>query len=332
MSGQRHASESTATEAQQRNQLLYLKLHNAATEYLQGRLTQAQIANRHQVAYSTFRRYLRKNNLKLSDDQIVQRHSRAALKGLTKRSHPGQSHRCEPDCGCKRHRNRRRRQRDSVTPTVVLGRRFCGDCKHWRHLVDFHVRDRDVNGEAIAWQSICMTCQRIRCRYVAGIKRRGRPYEPRRPRLTHEQRLARARERYQEFRKNPVWLEMRREYERIYAEARRRESGIPRDEVRIARRDPGPDAYIPVEPFSLWLEERRPAYESWVDFAAACGLLTPDGKGDERRLSRYRGDEQESVTAGFVDRVLQHEGSMTIVTLYSGNIYKKDEAQLVLAA
>lgn len=82
-----------------------------------------------------------------------------------------------------------------------------------------------------------------------------------------------------------------------------------------------------MEPFSLWLEERRPHYQSWVDFAAACGLFTPEGVGDERRLFRYRTDvsnavAQPNVTASFVDRCLQHEGSTTIVALYSGNIYR----------
>lgn len=330
MSGQRHASGSIATEAQQRNQLLYLKLHNAATEYLRGRLTQGQISNKHQVAYSTFRRYLRKNGLKLSREQIAEQHSQT-MRHVAARD-GAQSHPCPPDCDCKRHHNRRRRRSD--TPTVVLGRRFCSDCKHWRHLVDFHVRERDLDGEPIAWQSICKTCQRIRCRVTQGIKRRGKPFEARRPRMTHEQRLARARDRYQEYRKDPVWVELRREYERIYAEGKRREAGIPRDEKRLFKRDIGPDTYIPLTPFSLWVEERHGIYESWADFAMACGLLKPNGDGDERRIRRYRanGSSQPSVTAGFVDRVLQHEGSMTIVTLYSGNIYKKDEAQPVLAA
>ena len=205
---------------------------------------------------------------------------------------------------------------------MVLGRRFCSDCKHWRLLIDFHARDRDADGHPTAWQSICATCQRIRCRVNAGIKRRGKPFEPRKPRMTHQQCLARARERYQEHRKDPEWLELRREYERIYAEARRREQGIPRDEARIDRRNPGPDALVPVMPFSLWLEERRWIYESWGDFAAACGLLKPDGTGDDRTLFRYRIDVNDSASpqslkASFVDRCLQHEGSTTIVTLYS---------------
>ena len=229
-------------EAHQRNPLLYLKLHNAATEYLQGRLTQRQVANKHQVSYTTFRRYLRKNDLKLSREQRHEQHSRTMRRIISVRG-GGQSHPCPPDCNCKRHSHRRQRRSD--TPTVVLGRRFCSDCKHWRHLIDFHARERGIDGEPTAWQSICATCQRIRCRVSAGIKRRGKPFEPRKPRMNHEQRLARARERYREYRKDPEWLELRREYERIYAEARRREQGIPRDEVRIARRNSGPDALSP---------------------------------------------------------------------------------------
>lgn len=314
-----------ATTALPRNQLLYEKLHIAASEYLRGRLTQGQISNKHQVAYSTFRRYLRKNGLKLAPEKLAALRSRAAYKGLASRN---QSHPCPPDCTCKRHHHRRRHR--SGTPTVVLGRRFCSDCGRWRLLIDFHARERAADGEPIAWQSICSTCQRIRCRHTQGLKRRGKPYEQRRPRMSHQQRLARARERYQEYRKDPEWLELRREYERIYAEGHRRQNGIPRAEVRLANRDPGRDADIPSDPFSLWMEERHKFYRSWSDFAAACGV-------SERALFRFRtdvnnGGPQRSVTAGFVDRVLQHEGSMSIVTLYSGNIYNESKAQLELVA
>lgn len=291
-------------------------------------MTQAQISNKHQVAYTTFRRYLRKQKLHLTAAQIRERHSRAALRGRAKRDHPGQSHRCEPDCDCKRHHNRRRRRTD--TPTVVLGRRFCSDCKHWRHIFDFHAREWDVDGNPVGFQAICKTCQRIRCRINSGMKRRGRPYEPRKPRRTHEEQLERARELYREHCENPEWLEMRREYERIYAEAKRREAGIPRDEAKMAKRKAGVDVTISVIPFALWQEERIPFYDSWADLAAACG--TSDRQLRRTRFNEKGELEQPTVRADFVDACLQHEGSTTIVTLYSGNIYNKDEQQLALAA
>ena len=280
MSGQRHSSGSMATTALPRNQLLYEKLHIAASEYLRGRLTQGQISNKHQVAYSTFRRYLRKNGLKLAPEKLAALRSRAAYKGLASRN---QSHPCPPDCTCKRHHHRRRHR--SGTPTVVLGRRFCSDCGRWRLLIDFHARERAADGEPIAWQSICSTCQRIRCRVTAGIKRRGKPYEARRPRMSHEQRLARPESATRSTEKIPCG----------WSCAGSMSGSTPRDNaartVSLAlmlgwiAAIIGPDAYIPVDPFSLWMEERRPFYKSWADFAAACGV-------SERALFRYRTDAQ----------------------------------------
>src|SRR5881628_3070787 len=112
-------------------------------------------------------------------------------------------------------------------PSVVCGRKFCTRCGRWRLLVDFYARRYDQDGNAVWWQSCCMNCGLIEKRISNGIIRRGRPYEARKPPLTPEQRKARTRELYQCRRRDPQWLERRREYERIWREAKRREQGVP---------------------------------------------------------------------------------------------------------
>lgn len=197
-------------------------------------------------------------------------------------------------------------------PAVVCGRRFCSVCDRWRLIIDFHARERDREGNVIAWQSICKTCQRIRTRYTQGLRRRGKPYGTRQPKLSLEQQRERARELYHERKKDSQWLEQKREYERIYTEAKRREAGIPRDEERLAKRNIGPDVQVSALSFALWLDYRIDDYHgSWGNLATACGV-------DQRSLYRYRidGDAQAEVGSDFVDSCLQAEGSTSLQELY----------------
>lgn len=297
--------------------LLYQRLYIAALEYIQGGQTQGTVADKHRLARSTFRKYLRKNHFKLTPEQITELRSRSAIQGretLRKNNHVS-GRKCSPDCTCKRHA-RRHKPRTQPNP-VILGRRFCSDCKHWRLIIDFHARERDKDGNAISWQSVCATCQRFRTRYSQGMRRRGKPYEQRHDPPSPEQVRRRRRERYQERKKDPVFVELRREYERIYTEAKRRENGIPRDEARLAKRDIGPDTLIETEPFAFWLDERVDEYGgSWGDLAAACHV-------PPRSLYRYRfdGGMQPTVTSGFVDRCLTHEGSTFMWQLYPQLFY-----------
>jgi hypothetical protein len=303
VSGQKQLSGSSATEC------LQSKLEIAASEYLQGRLTQGQIANKHQVAYTTFRRYLRKHGIQLTAEQQSHLNAIAARKIAAHRRDRQHVHFCKPGCTCKRHRNRRKRPPGSP---IECGRRFCSDCGRWRLLIDFHARRRDEAGNVIDWQTICATCQRLRTRVTQGIRRRGKPYGQRKPKPTPEQVRARARERYQERRKDPEWLASRREYERIYQEAKRRAAGIPRDERRLAKRDICPDFLISAVSFALWLDSRIDDYGgSWDDFAAACEV-------SPRALYRYRfdGEAQPHVRSDFVDGCLLAEGSTTLQMLY----------------
>jgi hypothetical protein len=77
---------------------------------------------------------------------------------------------------------------------VVLGRKFCSSCKHWRHLIFFHVHTKDVEGNPVRWQSRCETCNRIHKRITEGRRLRGFRYNPHK-RTDPEKLRARARAR-----------------------------------------------------------------------------------------------------------------------------------------
>lgn len=126
-------------------------------------------------------------------------------------------------------------------------RRFCTSNHHtgprWLLAIEFHVK---VWGdETKTWpaqlQSQCKSCQRISSRIYQGLAKRGVPYEARvipSP-LTEEERRERRvikAKRYQNWINKPGNREDRKEYGRIYQEAKRREAGIePRakDEVQV---------------------------------------------------------------------------------------------------
>lgn len=171
------------------------------------------------------------------------------------------------------------------TNPVVLGRKFCPSCGRWRLLVDFHVNGRWPNGEPRHWQGSCATCQRIHKREVNG-------HQPRPPALTHEERLARARERWRQRREDPVWLADRREYERIYKEAKRREAGIKptthRRRTVVDRRE-----YVFLDPGPL-----LGAIKGWedLDLEKVTGIPA-------RTIYRYRVGESRHVRLDLADRL-----------------------------
>ena len=108
---------------------------------------------------------------------------------------------------------------------VILGRKFCVGCGRWRLAIEFHASSRNPDGTATRLQARCKTCMRIVCRISHGMTAIGRPYEPKRPAMTHEQQLARVRELYHRKKLDPEWMERRREYDRIYREVKRRAAG-----------------------------------------------------------------------------------------------------------
>lgn len=84
---------------------------------------------------------------------------------------------CPPGCTCGKHH----------MAGVTMGRKFCTSCKHWRHLIYFHVHTKDTNGNPVRWQSRCETCHRIHKRITEGRRLRGFRYNQRSRRTAAQQ-------------------------------------------------------------------------------------------------------------------------------------------------
>lgn len=145
--------------------------------------------------------------------------------------------------------------------SVVLGRKFCPACGRWRPVVDFRPRR---SGTPHAY---CDTCQRRHSnarRHVANLP--------------------------------PEIVERRREANRIYAEAKRREEGVePR---RFKRRPTVVDKlellFLPPDP--LLAHMRQNYADSERELARRAGI-------SERALYRYRSGESELVRLDIADRL-----------------------------
>ena len=107
------------------------------------------------------------------------------------------------------------------------GRKHCGRCRRWRPVSDFSVAQwEDYRRECPhKLQSRCQCCERVRVRTLHGHHQRQNfnPNPPGTPEW-HAWRRDRKRERYHELRKDKEWVELRREYYRIYGEAKRHEN------------------------------------------------------------------------------------------------------------
>lgn len=139
-------------------------------------------------------------------------------------------------------------------------RRFCRSKLHegprWVSHTDFHVK---VWGDAEkTWpaqlQSVCKACQRMHQREKIGIKRRGKAFEARKPRMTPEQVRARKRELYQEEKKDKARMEARRARAREVATFKRRERGVAARRFRNQQHT-GEAIYVDAVPFLEWFTE-----------------------------------------------------------------------------
>lgn len=145
----------------------------------------------------------------------------------------------------------------------VLGRKFCSKCGKWRHLCDFHVDER-THGVAIRFKHMCKTCFRL--------------YE---------------REKYAD----PVYRERKREYQRIYLDARRRAAGVPARKFREQREiDTGSQLEkVPNEPLRRrFLELQAGEGLSAAKVADKLGWTYTAANrryGDDRRVKRTLGLE-----------------------------------------
>lgn len=159
------------------------------------------------------------------------------------------------------------------TQRPVCGHKHCTVCGRWRPILDFHVNARDDDGNCVRLQTICMCCERIRGRIRNGNRARGRPYEPRKPLMTAEQKLQTRREFYERARKDPKRAALQREYQRIWAEAKRREKGVPPRNFKHRRTVIDKAERIFLDPAPIIAEiERQNGAINQVDLAALAGL------------------------------------------------------------
>lgn len=176
--------------------------------------------------------------------------------------------------------------------SITCGRKVCPSCT-WRHVMDF---GRRPNGTL---ESHCRTCVRVRKRVTnAAAVGRDEPYGQREVIGPAERR----RRRNEDSRRRNRTAS-RREYQRIYQAERRRAKGIPARQMKkngtatIEGDNYNPDArdFVPSGPFIEWLKGVRmlPA-----QIANAARI-------DSARIYMYYGpDAPESVSIGFVDRVM----------------------------
>lgn len=120
-------------------------------------------------------------------------------------------------------------------------------------------------------QSWCSCCQRIHQRVRQGIERRGRPYEARtpsrlgiptgpngyEPQTEEEREIYRAYQRERHANRTPEQVEDQREYQRFYAEVKRRRNGSKKRRFkRLASPRPEGHGQIMFDstPFLRWLD------------------------------------------------------------------------------
>jgi hypothetical protein len=205
------------------------------------------------------------------------------------------------------------------TELYPLGRKYCSRCKRWRLICDFG-RNRDI------LRAECRTCDRIKKRVVNGMARRGKPFQARArkatagiPRVYRNGRSdldtgspefrAYMRKRYNNL--TPKQIERRRESQRIWCEAKRREAGIkPREfKHRVTPTSKGEILRLDVEPFRQWLIEMhlRLTREQILELTGI----------NERRLTYvlYESDKGK-VSIDTVDAALVREGFTNLWELY----------------
>lgn len=276
----------------------------AVADYLSG-MTNMEVARKHHIGNGSVRRWLMERGIKLTPEQIRERQRKGGKMARKKRGP------CEPDCTCKRH---------AKTNPVVMGHRLCGSKHHqgprWTSILNFHARDRDKEGNAIDFQYVCMTCDRIEQRHAAGIRRRGKPYEPLR-RSNKADRNARRREYHAQKRQDPEWLEQRREYQRIWAEVARRRAGVEPRLTLLNNRNIGPATRLDCEPMEKWVRERLERWSS-EELGKICGV-------DGALIRALSKGEKTYIEDDTVDRMLRNEGSTDIWHLYP-ELYEQSAA------
>lgn len=185
---------------------------------------------------------------------------------------------------------------------VVLGRRHCKDCKRWRHIHDFRVATwlNNKRETALTFSVYCRHCERIRGR-VRNARRAGRdkPYGPRRKGQSREERNRRWSERHKfRMKTDPEYARDYREYQRIWAEGKRRKQRIKPNSFAnrssLSRREP----VVSVEPLKEWLLDEYLRYMQIAEIARAANM-------DDARLAGLLNGRVQggNLTIGSVDKI-----------------------------
>lgn len=318
------------------------RVDKAIADYMDGD-TQSAASERYGIAASTIGRHMRQRGLKLSREELRARRQQAGK--TTQRLYRDRvlhNSPCPAGCTCGKHKP----NTNNLKNPVILGRKNCSKCYRWRSILDFYVRDRDEDDNPLGFQTTCKICTGEITRRNQGIRRRGKPYQKRKPPLSEEERRAKRRELHRWKMENvPGYAEDRREYHRIYAEGKRREAGVPRRDAMIEKRNVGGakgDPKLPLVPFQQWIKERSAHYarvegiEARGEEVAGIGHLAYLCGVSERLLRRHingyeidrdgRRREITHVALSTVDKCLTNEGTTLIWELYPGN----DDSSYVL--
>lgn len=242
------------------------------------------------------------------------------------------------------------------TPAVVLGRRHCSTCTVWRPIHEFGVAqwwDPFERTRPRFFRTDCHYCERLKGR-VKNARLNGRdiPYGQRRPGRSPEERRRAHRERQKwRLENDPEFAERYRERQRIWAEGKRREKGIPRRDSLIANRfigSPRQDPQLPIGPFQQWIRERAAYYARKEGTTPQEGtvmgitVLADRCQIGERQLRRFlegheidkngnRRDLRE-VALSTVDTCLVNEGNTFLWELYPETDTDYVEDDLLTAA
>lgn len=173
---------------------------------------------------------------------------------------------------------------------IVCGRKFCSKCGRWRLISDFDLlKSKDRIGCLRAW---CQACQRISNRESQA-------------RQTEEQR------------------ERRREYQRIWYDAKRREAGIPRRNFNynstrtngdgtLRRRKTKIDTIerilLEPDPIVKLIEDQLESDLTYLDLERMTGI-------HERQIRRLTTGESARVRVDVADRIA-HALGVPLATLY----------------
>lgn len=162
-----------------------------------------------------------------------------------------------------------KRRGPTVSPLVVLGRKFCVRCGRWRHVSDFKML---TQGRGL--HCYCRACHR-------------------------------AYERERNAQRTPEEREKDREYQAIWWDARARRLGIPRREFKNRQADGDGQVYLPIQPLleqmNKWLMLHVPEWRRDEDRTVE--KLADLAGTSARQIYRFQVGESRRVQLDLADRI-----------------------------